>query len=41
MRAKARAETATFLKEQGRVQEVKSSYAPFVTDVYVKKAMAK
>ena len=39
--AKAMAETATFLKEQGRVQDVKSSYAPFVTDVYVKKAMAK
>ena len=39
--AKAMAETATFLKEQGRVQEVKPSYAPFVTDVYVKKAMAK
>ena len=39
--AKAMAETATFLKEQGRVQEVKSSYAPYVTDVYVKKAMAK
>ena len=34
------ANTAAFLKEQGRVQEVKSSYAPFVTDAYVKKAMA-
>jgi len=33
--------TAVFLKEQGRVQEVKPSYAGFVTDEYVKKAMAK
>ena len=39
--AKAMSDTATFLKEQGRIQEVKPSYAPFVTDVYVKKAMAK
>jgi taurine transport system substrate-binding protein len=39
--AKAMSETAAFLKEQGRVQEVKSSYAPYVTDAYVKKAMAK
>ena len=37
--AKAMSETAAFLKEQGRVQEVKPSYAPFVTDAYVKKAM--
>lgn len=36
--AKAMANTAVFLKEQGRIQDVKSSYAPFVTDVYVKKA---
>ncbi len=39
--AKAMGDTANFLKEQGRVQEVKPSYAAFVTDVYVKKAMAK
>lgn len=39
--AKAMANTAVFLKEQGRIQEVKSSYAPFVTDVYVKKASGK
>ncbi|MGV8804619.1 MAG: taurine ABC transporter substrate-binding protein [Polaromonas sp.] len=39
--AKAMSDTAAFLKEQGRVQEVKSSYAPFVTDLYVKKALGK
>lgn len=39
--AKAMAGTAAFLKEQGRVQEVKSDYGAFVTDTYVKKAMAK
>ena len=39
--AKAMANTAVFLKEQGRIQEVKPNYASFVTDVYVKKAMAK
>ncbi len=39
--AKAMAETAKFLKEQGRIQEVKPDYGVFVTDVYVKKAMAK
>ena len=39
--AKAMSDTAVFLKEQGRIQEVKSSYAPFVTDLYVKKAMGK
>jgi taurine transport system substrate-binding protein len=33
--------TAMFLKEQGRIQEVKPSYASFVTDAYIKKAMAK
>jgi taurine transport system substrate-binding protein len=38
--AKAMAETAAFLKEQGRIQEVKPDYKAFVTDVYVKKAMA-
>jgi len=35
------ANTAAFLKEQGRVQEVKSNYSAFVTDVYVRKAMSK
>ena len=39
--AKALSSTADFLKEQGRIQEVKPSYAVFVTDVYVKKAMTK
>lgn len=39
--AKAMTDTASFLKDQGRIQEVKPSYAPFVTDVYVKKALAK
>lgn len=39
--AKALADTSVFLKEQGRVQEVKASYAPYVTDAYVKKAMGK
>lgn len=38
--AKAMANTAVFLKEQGRIQEVKPDYGSFVTDVYVKKAMA-
>jgi taurine transport system substrate-binding protein len=38
--AKAMSNTAVFLKEQGRVQEVKPDYSAFVTDVYVKKAMA-
>jgi taurine transport system substrate-binding protein len=39
--AKAMTDTANFLKEQGRIQEVKPNYAAFVTDAYVKKAMAK
>jgi len=39
--AQAMANTAAFLKEQGRIQEVKPSYAAFVTDAYVKKAMGK
>ena len=39
--AKAMTRTADFLKEQGRIQEVKPDYSAFVTDVYVKKAMAK
>ena len=36
--AKAMAETAVFLKEQGRIQEIKPDYKVFVTDVYAKKA---
>jgi len=39
--AKAMANTAVFLKEQGRIQEVKANYGDFVTDVYAKKASAK
>jgi taurine transport system substrate-binding protein len=39
--AKAMAGTAAFLKEQGRVQEVKSDYSAFVTTAYVQKAMAR
>lgn len=39
--AKAMSNTAVFLKEQGRVQELKPSYASFVTNTYVLKAMAK
>ena len=39
--AKAMTDTAAFLKEQGRIQEIKPRYADFVTDAYVKKAMAK
>jgi taurine transport system substrate-binding protein len=39
--AKAMANTAQFLKEQGRVQEVRPSYSGFVTDVYVRKALGK
>ncbi|MGH8846385.1 MAG: taurine ABC transporter substrate-binding protein [Polaromonas sp.] len=39
--AKAMANTAAFLKEQGRIQEVKPNYAAFVTDVYVRKAIGK
>jgi taurine transport system substrate-binding protein len=39
--AKAMTNTANFLKEQGRIQEIKPDYGAFVTDVYVKKAMAK
>jgi taurine transport system substrate-binding protein len=39
--AKAMAETAAFLKEQGRIQEVKPDYNAYVTDAYVKKAMGK
>ena len=39
--AKAMTDTAAFLKEQGRVQEVKANYGDFVTTKYVKDAMAK
>jgi len=39
--AKAMAGTAAFLKEQGRVQEVKPDYSAFVTTTYVDKAMGK
>jgi taurine transport system substrate-binding protein len=39
--AKAMADTAAFLKEQGRVQEVKPNYAAFVTTEYVRKAAGK
>lgn len=38
--AKAMASTAAFLKEQGRIQDVKPDYKAFVTDAYIKKAMA-
>ena len=39
--AKAMANTAAFLKAQGRIQEVKPDYSAFVTTTYVQKAMAK
>ena len=39
--AKALANTAVFLKEQGRVQELKPDYGAFVTGAYVQKALAK
>jgi taurine transport system substrate-binding protein len=39
--AKAMTSTAVFLKEQGRIQEVKPDYSAFITDAYIKKAMAK
>ncbi|WP_326535158.1 taurine ABC transporter substrate-binding protein [Pseudorhodoferax sp.] len=39
--AKALADTAVFLKEQGRVQEVKPNYGAFVTTTYVQKALGK
>ena len=38
--AKALANTAVFLKEQGRIQEVKPDYGSFVTADYVRKAIA-
>jgi len=36
--ARALASTAAFLKEQGRVQEVRPDYGPYVTSSYVRKA---
>lgn len=39
--AKALSDTAVFLKEQGRIQEIKPNYGSFVTTTYVQKAMAK
>lgn len=39
--AKAMTSTAEFLKEQGRIQEVKPSYSAYITDAYIKKAMGK
>ena len=39
--AKALANTAVFLKEQGRVQEVKPDYGAYVTSSYVSKALGK
>ena len=39
--AKAIHDTAVFLKEQGRVKDLKPDYGAFVTTTYVKQAMAK
>ena len=39
--AKAMTNTAAFLKEQGRIQDVKPDYSAFVTTKYVKEAMGK
>ena len=39
--AKAMTDTAAFLKEQGRVKEVKPNYGAFVTTKYVDEAMKK
>lgn len=39
--AKAMGGTAEFLKEQGRIPAVKPSYAAYVTDAYVRKAVGK
>ncbi len=36
--AKAMANTATFVKEQGRIQEIKADYGAYVTSVYVQNA---
>jgi len=38
---KAMKDTATFLKDQGRIQEVKPNYGDFVTTEYIKKALGK
>jgi len=38
---KALADTAVFLKEQGRIQDIKPNYGAYVDTSYVKKAMAK
>ncbi len=37
----ALADTAAFLKEQGRVTDVPADFGRFVTDAYVKAAMGK
>jgi taurine transport system substrate-binding protein len=39
--AKAMTDTAAFLKEQNRIQEIKPNYKDFVTTTYVLKAMGK
>lgn len=39
--AKAMTNTATFLKSQGRIQEVKPDYAAYVTSSYVKQALGR
>lgn len=39
--AKAMTNTATFLKSQGRIQEVKPDYAAYVTNSYVKQALGR
>ncbi len=39
--SKALSNTAVFLKEQGRVQEIKPSYDSYVTTTYIQKAMGK
>jgi len=38
---KAMTTTAEFLKEQGRIQEVKKDYSSYVTTTYIQKAMGK
>lgn len=39
--SQAMADTAVFLREQGRIPQALPSYAPFVTDVYVRKALGR
>jgi taurine transport system substrate-binding protein len=39
--AKALTDTAMFLKEQGRIQEIQPNYSKFITTEFVKAAMAK